>query len=442
MPEELSTEQLMEAAMERILEAKLAGLPGELVEQASAQMRPQIEQSVRDALQPIESDRDAMIERVAALEAELASRPAAAATLSATVVAGHNPHAPGAAGDGAFDGAAAFYAAAVRAGRPDLNHPVDGRLVMDAVLSGQEIELGGALVPEEFRAQMNMDMLEAAVIRPGAMVLAMSTETLRYPYVRDYDHSSGRVYGGWQVYRVERGQTVPVTEPTWGQQRLTVTTQAAATVVDNALLADSSMALGMFIEQGLPRAVAWSEDYDFLRGSGVGEPRGILESDAAVVAGSAGREATADEILVAGDVNAMMSRLLPACQRRAVFIAHPGMYQPIGAMTLSGAQFARRGPGDDVPMYLNGRPVLFSEHCSAPGTSGDIVLVDRSMYIIGDRQAVTIASSMHAKIQELQTIIVAHSRNDGQLLQERPLELRHGGAAWTLSCATVLPDAA
>ena len=441
MPE-LSTEQIIDAAVQRITAQLAAGLPDGAAEQVAAQLSPQFEQSVRDALTPLEGDRDALIERVDALEAELASRPAAGANSASVTVAGHNPHAAGAALDGRFDTAAEFYAAAVRAGRSDLNHTADGRLVMDAVLSGQEIELGGALVPEEFRASMTTTMLETAVIRPGAMVLAMTTETMRYPYVRDYDHSSGRVYGGWQVYRVERGQTIPVTEPTWGQQRLTVTTNAAATVVDNALLADSSMALGMFIEQGLPTAIAWSEDYDFLRGSGAGEPHGILESDAVVTAGTAGRDATADEILVATDVNAMMARMLPACQRRAVFIAHPGMYQPIGAMTLSGAQFARRDQMDTVPLYLNGRPVMFSEHCSAPGTSGDIILVDRAMYVIGDRQAVTIASSMHLKIQELQTIILAHSRNDGQLLQEQPLTLRHGGADWTLSCAVVLGDVA
>ena len=442
MPEELSTEEMIDAAVTRITERLSAGLPDGAAEQVASQLRPQFESSVREALTPLENDRDALIERVDALEAELASRPATGPNPASSAVAGHNPHAVGASLDGSFGTASEFYAAAVRAGRRDLGHPTDERLSMEAVLSGQEIELGGALVPEEFRASMTTTMLESAVIRPGAMVLAMTTETMRYPYIRDYDHSSGRVYGGWQVYRVERGQTIPVTEPRWGQQRLTVTTNAAATVVDNALLADSSMALGMFIEQGLPTAIGWAEDYDFLRGSGAGEPHGILESDAVITAGTTGRDASTTEILLATDVNAMLARMLPACQRRAVFIAHPGMYQPIAAMTLSGAQFARRDPMDNVPLYLNGRPVMFSEHCSAPGTSGDIVLVDRMMYVIGDRQAVTIASSMHLKIQELQTIILAHSRNDGQLLQEEPLTLRHGGADWTLSCAVVLGDVA
>ena len=437
-----STEELIEAAAARIAAAVAAApeTPEATSEQIAAQLRPQFVSSLEELLAPIEEDREALIARLEIVEGELASRPATTELRLAEVAASHNPHAPGAVLDGVFDTPAEFYAEAVRAGRPDLEYVRDGRLIgIGAVLSGQEIADGGALVPEEFRAQMGDVMLESAVIRPGAMVLPMSTETMRYPYVRDYDHSSGQVYGGWQVYRIERGERIPRTRPTWGQQRLTVTTQAAATVVANELLADSSLALGTFIQQGLPAAIGWAEDYDFIRGSGAGEPKGILESKALItVTADDASSRTGDDYFNASDAGRMLSRLLPACQRRAVFVAHPGLYAAIAQMTLSGAQFARRGPTDDVPLYVNGRPVYFSEHCSAPGTLGDIFLVDRSQFVIGDRQAVSVSSSMHLLFDQLETIIIAHSRNDGQLMMERPLTLRHGGANWTVSCAVQL----
>ncbi|MYK88314.1 MAG: phage major capsid protein [Acidobacteria bacterium] len=438
-----STEELIEAAATRIA-AEVAASPATpeaISEQIASQLRPQVVTSLQEMLAPIESDREALVARLETVEGELASRPETHELRSAELAAGHNPHAPGAVLDGVFATPEEFYAQAVRAGRPDLEYSRDNRLIgIGAVLSGQEIADGGALVPEEFRAMMGDTMLESAVIRPGAMVLPMSTETMRYPYVRDYDHSSGQVYGGWQVYRVERGERIPRTRPTWGQQRLTVTTQAAATVVANELLADSSLALGTFIQRGLPAAIGWAEDYDFIRGTGAGEPKGILESGALITTADAGRRGGAGELFTAADAGDMLARLLPACQRRAVFVAHPGMYASIAQMTLSGAQFARRGPEDDVPLYVNGRPVYFSEHCSVPGTSGDVILVDRSQFVIGDRQAVSVSSSMHLLFDQLETIIIAHSRNDGQLMMEQPLTLRHGGANWTVSCAVQLPN--
>ena len=444
MDEDRGVEQIIDEAVEKLSARQAEGLPEAVAAQVREQLPGQVKAALERQLAPIQSDRDALLARVKDLEAELASRPATK-TVSAQASAHHNPHAVGAGLDGAFDGPGDFWGAAVRAGRTDLGYQADERLVsIESALDGQNIAEGGALVPEEFRTVIMEDMLESAVIRPGAMVLPMSTETMRYPYVRDYDHSSGQVYGGWQVYRLERGQTVPRSEPRWGQQRLTVTTQAAKTIVSNLLLADASgLGLAMFIEQGLPKAIGWAEDYDFIRGDGAGEPAGILNSGAVITTTDAGRRgATATDYLVAQDVNDMLARMLPACQRRCVFLAHPGLYQDIGAMTLSGAQFARRSQEENVPLFINGRPVFFTEHCSAPGTSGDFIAVDRSQYLIGDRQATSVISSMHNRIEELETTIIAYSRNDGQLMMEEPLQLRHGGAAWTVSCAVVLPDAA
>lgn len=449
--ERRSIEEIIEAAATRIAEAMAEASGGaasteytpEMAAQAAAQLQPQIVTSLQEVLSPIEHDREALVARVETLEGELASRPELGEIVtSAERSAAHNPLALGASEDGVWESSAEFYRAAIRHGRQDLGFRPDPRLNTEAVLSGQEIDAGGALVPEEFRANMMTTMLEAAVVRPGARVVPMGTETMRYPYVRDFDHSSGRVYGGWQVYRLERGEQVPRTRPSWGQQRLTVTTQAAATVIDNALIADAAIGLQSFIDEGLPAAVAWAEDYEFIRGDGAGEPMGILNSDALVTAGTTGRHADGtDEYLVARDLSAMSARLLPACRARAVYLAHPGLEEPISNMTLSGAQYARRDQTMPVPLNINGRPVLLTEHCSEPGTSGDIILIDRMMYVIGDRQATTLASSMHLLFDQLQTIVIAHSRNDGQLIVERPLTLRHGGANWTQSCAVVLPDA-
>lgn len=69
----------------------------------------------------------------------------------------------------------------------------------------------------EIARQIAKDTLEETIL-----------DAARSDYFRDSPHNldpnPGAVYGGWQVYRIERGERTPLTRATWGQQRLTVTT--------------------------------------------------------------------------------------------------------------------------------------------------------------------------------------------------------------------------
>jgi HK97 family phage major capsid protein len=90
------------------------------------------------------------------------------------------------------------------------------------------------------------------------------------------------------------------------------------------------------------------------------------------------------------------------------------MFFPAGGMT-----------GSPTPNLL-GRPVILSEKCQTLGTAGDIYLVDLSYYLVGDRQAMEMASSSHVRFNTDETDIRIIQRVDGRPWIDSALTPRNG----------------
>ena len=74
-----------------------------------------------------------------------------------------------------------------------------------------------------------------------------------------------------------------------------------------------------------------------------------------------------------------------------------------------------------------GRPVIFTEKMPVLGTQGDIGLYDFGYYLIGDRQAISMASSPHFKFQNDQTVYRFIERVDGRPWLQTALTPRNAG---------------
>jgi HK97 family phage major capsid protein len=75
---------------------------------------------------------------------------------------------------------------------------------------------------------------------------------------------------------------------------------------------------------------------------------------------------------------------------------------------------------------LLGRPAFPTEKLPALGTTGDIVLIDPALYVIGDRMSVEIAASEHVNFLKNQMTWRVVERVDGQPWMERPVTLQDG----------------
>ena len=324
---------------------------------------------------------------------------------------------------GAFDDFVDF----AKAISPHVTHKAfDSRL---KVLGEGIGDQGGFLVPEEFRAELLRNTLEASVIRGRARVIPMAGLTLRIPSIRDTTHAS-TVYGGVSGYWIPESGTITQSEPTFSQVTLTSKKLIGGTRISNELLRDSAIALEPLIGGLFSEAIAYFEDDSFINGIGGGQPLGILNADALIsVAKETGQAATT---LTVENVVKMYSRMMPRSIPNSVWIMHPDVQPQLFTMSLSvgtgGAPmyFPAGGIGGSPVPTLMGRPVVLSEKAQTLGTAGDIYLVDLSYYLIGDRQALEVASSPHVRFNTDETDFRFIQRVDGRPWIDSALTPRNG----------------
>lgn len=276
---------------------------------------------------------------------------------------------------------------------------------------------GGDLVPEEFRTELLMMQLEASVVRPLANVIPMSSATLRFPKVDETSRVSS-VYGGIVVYRTEEGADLVESTAAFSSVKLEATKQTALCHVTNELISDYP-AIAAFINQTYPQAMGFYEDIDFISGTGAGEPLGGLSAGNGaliVVAGEGGQTAAT---IVWENVLAMYTRMLPSSLGRAVWLASPDVFVQLATMALqvgTGGSAVWLIDAHGAPVLtLLGRPVIMTEKTPGKlGAQSDLSFVDWGMYLVGDRQLTTMASSPHVKFVSDKTTYRVIARNDGR----------------------------
>lgn len=277
---------------------------------------------------------------------------------------------------------------------------------------------GGFLVPEEFRQQLMSLALESAIIKPRATVIPMSSATLTFPTV-DATSNVSSVYGGIIVYRKGEGEEFVESQAKFGRVKLDPTKQTALAVINNEVIKDAGGALDAFLNQNLPQAMNWYEDLDYIKGSGAGEPLGVLNAANPGLITVAKETGQAANTIVWENVLRMYARMLPASVGKAVWLVSPDAFVEIATMALSvgtggSAVWLTDAHGAPV-LTLLGRPVIMTEKTPAVlGGVGDISFVDLSFYLIGEREGTSMETSEHVRFTRDQTVIRVLARNDGR----------------------------
>jgi len=340
-----------------------------------------------------------------------------------------NPDAPGAVLNGEFPNIAAYLQTIWN--KANLKGDAAEKLQRVKDYSEKIPSEGGFLVPEEFRAELLIASLGAAIVRPRARVIPMSSATLRFPKIDETSRVSS-VYGGIVVYRTEEGEELVESQAAFGSLKLEATKQTALAHVPNELVKDAP-AFGGFIEQTFPEAMAYYEDLDFLLGTGVGEPLGALASTNTAIITVAKETGQIASTVLWQNVIRMYARMLPSSLATAVWLASPDVFVELATMALevgTGGSAVWLVDAHGAPVLtLLGRPVIMTERAPAAlGTQGDLSFVDFSMYLIGDRQMMTAASSEHVKFTSDKTTYRLIARNDGRPWLESAITPHNGSA--------------
>jgi len=403
------------------------------------QIVQQIQGRIERALEPMAARHDEMRASLDAVSAEvrehaaqLAEQPAVAlrsrgATIGDLISLGApNPSAVGVEADDQFADFGEFVRAVTdlhRGHRHPGVVPMNSRAV-EAALTGEEVEAGGALVPEQFRAQLYALDVMAGSIMGRVTTLPMGTSTLVMPTIRDTDRSGGTIYGGVRSYRIESGKAFTESAPEFGQIRLTATQLGTYTPVFNTMIADSAVTIPAMIGRMFMRSQTWTCDWEILNGDGAGEPRGILGHVATLAVPRASASSSGNTIGWE-DIAAMENQLLPESAQDAEYWITPGLR---GALIRILKETGDTAPDVSMaaPMRLLGRRVNISEHLPAPGRQGDILLMDPKFYLRGDRQTMSLAVSQHVEFLKNKTAFRMVSRDDGQPWLLDTLTLRSG----------------
>lgn len=286
---------------------------------------------------------------------------------------------------------------------------------------------GGFLVPEEFQTQLMQLMGESALIRPRATIIRMRRRTMSIPVLDQTNTTAGVApwFGGMQVYWTEEAGEKTQTEPSFRRITLTAHKMAAYTRASDELLDDAAISLADFLSgpMGFAGAIAWHEDYAFLRGSGAGQPQGVLNSDVTLTQ----TRDTSSQINYEDDLVGMVAKFLPGAN--GVWLASQSAMTQL--MTLNGPSGNPSFLWGDItnngmPGTLMGYPIVFTEKLPALGTEGDLGLYDFRYYLVGDRQATTVESTIYDRWRYDETSWRCVHRVDGQPWLSTPITLQDG----------------
>ena len=301
---------------------------------------------------------------------------------------------------------------------------------------------GGFLIPPQFAATLLDASLESEIVRPRARIEPMlySSKTVAGLDTQDHSVDIGGLTGKW----LGEGGSMAAQKPRLRALILTAQKLGILLPMSNEWVADAPDADGQ-ISRALIAAIGWWLDYGFLNGTGAGQPKGVLNDAALIVANAEGGQAAAT--ITYENIKAMYARLHPAAVPNAVWIANQGaraqllgLIQAVknaaGTDFVGGSGVPIVKQGADGSMSLLGLPLLFTEKVPALGTQGDIVLADLSQYVVGLRQEISIAKSQHLYFDSDQTAYRVLLRADGRGTWSKAMTPKNGATlSWCVTLA-------
>jgi HK97 family phage major capsid protein len=259
---------------------------------------------------------------------------------------------------------------------------------------------GGFLVPWVLTEQV-LNYTAAAIVRPRASIVPMSTLQQAVPTLSAFDEADGsQALGGMTFSVVEEGSAIPATAPAF--DRLQLEARKYAGYLQNVpaeLLSDAAGAMGDLLGRIIATGYGWWEDELFLTGTGVGQPQGLINAPGALAVDRASEGAVG-----LADVAAMMEALHPAAERGAAcWLVTSQVFDSFLTLSLGVGESpsATYVPASEWLKFdsaagcwrLIGLPCFPHDHNPALGDTGDAILCDLGQYLIGSLLALTVELS-------------------------------------------------
>jgi HK97 family phage major capsid protein len=327
--------------------------------------------------------------------------------------------------------------AVVNAGRP--GGQVDPRLY-NAAASGMSETVqsdGGFLVQQDFVNDLLQDLIKTGVLAPKCrpQPISAAANSIKINGVDETSRASSR-FGGIVGYWADEADQKTASKPKFRKIELNLHKLIGLCYATDELLADAA-ALEGFIRAAFPSEFGFLVDDAILRGTGAGQPLGILNSGCLVtVDKETGQKA---DTIVAENVIKMSSRIFANSYLNASWYVNQMCLPQLYTMSIAvgtGGQLVFVPPGgiSGAPYgSLLGRPVIPIEQASALGDVGDILLADLNGYILAQKGGIQSDVSIHVRFVYDESVFRFVLRIDGQPVRATALTPYKGGAGATQS---------
>lgn len=269
--------------------------------------------------------------------------------------------------------------------------------------------LGGFTVGDDFRAQVIRALPGFSVVRAsGARVVQTSKPSISYPVLnraavnpKIYTSDLNQGLSNWRGEGATSGGTArtPQNKPTFGLEEIPVHIwQPDPIEITQQLLEDTDVDLEGLLADLISETLGFDSDLGFLRGDGVNNPEGLLNSGAPTfTVGSAAKFTTpsaGDNGYSYGRIAGMFTGLAAQYRQRAKWYLNSktlGDLISLGTGASGGDQHPLF-PVNQTPGTLLNRPMYFTEFLDDGNTIGNtpILFGDPSYYIIAERRALGI----------------------------------------------------
>lgn len=326
--------------------------------------------------------------------------------------------------------------AIMRASNPGL--PFDRRLIRATGLNESTPSDGGFLVQTDFQSDIIKRIYETGILAGKCRKIPISANSngIKLNAINETSRAEGSRFGGLTCYWLAEAGTKLSTKPEFRQMELSLKKLIGLYYATDELIQDAS-ALESVVSQAIISELGYKVDKAIFRGTGAGQPLGILNSGSLVSVdketGQLARTITYQNICD------MWARLYSGSKRNAVWLINTDVLPQLFTMGLTlgvgGAPVYLPPGGASGSPYgsLFGRPVIEIEQASTLGTVGDISLVDLSEYVLIEKGGIQQASSIHIAFTTDETAFRFVYRVDGQPLWNSTLTPENVTGTKTLS---------
>lgn len=324
----------------------------------------------------------------------------------------------------------------------------DPRLTAIQAAAGDVITTtDGYPIPPEFRQEIQRGLLLETSILSRCRQFQTASNEIKMPAYEAIPGTSGALQATWTA------ESAPITEQKaqLGEFRLPLHKLTALVYVTEEMLEDAPL-IESFLRTEVPRVIVYEVDRAIVRGTGAGQPLGVLNAPATITQAAEGSQ-PADTINFA-NLRKMYGRLHPAADANAIWLTSPSARSYLMTVAFEVKNVAGTDNVGGEPVFLPanslagrpfdtllGRPVVVTEHAGGLGDKGDLILGDWQIYGAALKQAgINVATSMHIKFDEDKMAFRFTFRAGGQPLLNGPVTLPND--ATTLSAFVTLAERA